>query len=325
MSAWRSSRPPSCGNWAPCASRPAPVCKEKAITTHPARSESLTTHGSDGRAPAAEPDDPDAGPFDIYETARGPCHVGNQVRRLILKKMQGSELTVPEMIDVTGLTKSTISTHLAVLHREQMVSYREDPSDRRKKRYFLTARHVGTTRPCTERLPFHGPGFEHTPGAGPGVDRLLLRSLLAELACCGLDLAPIVHETGRRVGELLGKGSPCGSLRACAEAANGIWEEAGWGRLEVLSEDPPVLGIDGCGLCFDGADERMSLCEVAAGVVEGMVAEALQVAVEVRPRPSRPGPDGCACTFELSITPSVDPGPWVGPGTGPPADAPSSS
>lgn len=281
----------------------------------------MTTEWGDA-APYAEVaphDDSEPGPFDLYETAAGPRHVGNPVRRLILGKMRGAELTVPEMIDATGLTKSTISAHLALLHKDGMVAYREDPEDRRRKLYYLTARHVGSTRRCREQVDFHAPGFKRT-AAAPRIDRLLLRSLLAQLASCGLDLAPVVHETGRRVGELAGAGQRCDSVTEWAEAAGRFWKEAGLGTLDLVGVDPPVVQVSGCELCFDGADARMSLCQVSAGLVEGMASEALQTLVEVDVRaPDGPVEGGCRCTFELHITtPAPDP-PVTGTGEVPQA------
>lgn len=222
-----------------------------------------------------------SGPFDIYETADGPRHVGSPVRRLILSKMHGSELTVPEMIGATGLTKSTISAHLAQLYKERLVAYREDPTDRRRKFYYLAARHVGTTRRCAERLEFVADG-DPDPANPQQVGRLILRALLAELACCGLDLAPVVRETGRRVGELVGRGSSAEDFPSWCATASAFWSTAGLGTLEAVSVDPPVVRVDACGLCFEGADARMSLCQVSAGILEGMASEAFRTAVEVR-------------------------------------------
>lgn len=285
----------------------------------------MTTDGGD-----AEQDG--IGPFDIYETADGPRHVGSPVRRLILSKMHGSELTVPEMIGATGLTKSTISAHLAQLYKERLVAYREDPTDRRRKFYYLSARHVGTTRRCAERLDFIADG-DPDPAHPHQVGRLILRALLAELACCGLDLAPVVRETGRRVGELAGRGSSAEDFPSWCATASAFWSTAGLGRLEVVSHDPPVVRVDACGLCFDGADARMSLCQVSAGILEGMASEAFRTAVEVRqldpftevPEPVvGAGPDGleglagpadeasghsggCGCVFRLFLPEASDP------------------
>ncbi len=249
------------------------------------------------------------GPFDIYESADGPHHVANPVRRRILAMMQGRERTVPEMIALTGLGKSTLSAHLAQLSREQLLDYREDPNDRRCKRYYLTSRHVGTAGPRLDRPPVLDPDNDLPLEQGGAVPRLLLRSLVAELACCGLDMGPVVKETGKRVGELMGRANPADDLDHWLRLAGGLWVETGLGRLVVEDRENLLLSIRSCRLCCRRESEMVPLCQITAGLLEGMASESLGSLVEVEKAEStRSLPDDdheageqCACTFRMRI------------------------
>lgn len=272
-------------------------------------------------APGQADDEPE-GPFDIYETTEGPRHVVNPVRRLILARMRGSELTVPEIIGATDLTKSTISTHLAVLYRQRMVAYREDPVDRRRKRYYLTARHVATSKRCAPSAEIIA-GSEAFAGAGPGmVPRVLLRAFVNELACCGLDVGPVVRETGRRVGEMAGRDSAemraaPGDVAVWAGAAERFWTDAGLGTLRVGTPDANgelTVRVDMCKLCCAAEGPTVGLCPMAAGILEGMASQALQTNVDVHlerkehlgepgsePVASGAAPVACGCSFRVHL------------------------
>jgi len=258
----------------------------------------------------AEPLD---GPFDLYETEDGPRHVGNPVRRLILAKMRGRELTVPEMIGATGLSKSTISTHLALLHREKMVAYREDPADRRRKRYYLTGRHVGGTRPCSDRMLLAVTATDLDPKQAGTLVRLLLRGLVTELACSGLDLAPVVRETGRRVGELVGQGLDNRDFAAWAVGLGAFWEGSGLGRMTVTPGEPALVIVEDCRLCCPGG-APVGLCALSAGIIEGMASEAFRTAVDVRELREGPSREGaCGCRFALRFgAPGIAPAKALG-------------
>lgn len=255
------------------------------------------------------------GPFDIYESADGPHHVANPVRRRILAMMQGRERTVPEMIALTGLGKSTLSAHLAQLSREGLLDYREDPNDRRCKRYYLTSRHVGTAGPRLNRPPVLDPENDLPLDQGGAVPRLLLRSLVAELACCGLNMGPVVKETGKRVGELMGRAYPADDLDHWLRLAAQVWRETGLGHLVVDDREKMLLSVRSCRLCCRRESEVVPLCQITAGLLEGMASESLGSLVEVERAegPHQQVDDDhaagvfCSCAFRLRIAAQAPP------------------
>ncbi len=240
--------------------------------------------------------------------------------------MRGKERTVSEMIALTGLGKSTLSAHLAQLGRDGLLDYREDPNDRRCKRYYLTSRHVGTAGPSRDRPSMVDPMVDLPLDQNGGLQRVLLRSLIAELACCGLDLEPVIRETGKRVGEVLGRDLPAVDLEEWAHQAVGIWKQNDLGRLVVVQGDPLRLQVEGCRLCCRGDAQVVRLCQVTAGLLEGMACESLGSLVEVRQAAGDPparadgdagrnggdgGSDGfstCTCIFEVQVAaqPPID-------------------
>lgn len=244
-------------------------------------------------------EDSDAGVFDIYETQDGPRTVGNPVRRRILARMAGRELTVPEMIAVTRLTKSTLSTHLALLYKERFVGYREDPTDRRKKRYYLISRRICSGRPHD---PASVPASDGPAalGVAGGVPKALLRSLIAELRGAGLDLQPVLRETGRRVGELAGRSEAAEGAQGWADRASTFWEENGLGRLEIVEDGTdPIVTVRECRLCCEGPGATHMMCTLTAGLLEGMASETFRTAIEAIEEGQEKGTDGCGCTFRL--------------------------
>ena len=81
---------------------------------------------------------PASGQFDIYQSAVGVTAVTNPVQRQILSALKEGDLQLPEIVELTGKAKSTLSSiHMKELLSRELVQELPHPTDSRRKIYRL--------------------------------------------------------------------------------------------------------------------------------------------------------------------------------------------
>ena len=101
---------------------------------------------------------PGTGQFDIYQSPVGVTAVTNPVQRQILRALKEGDLQLPEIVELTGKAKSTLSSiHMKELLNRELVEELPHPTDSRRKIYHLVgimgaqatpARSAPTTAPA---------------------------------------------------------------------------------------------------------------------------------------------------------------------------------
>lgn len=82
---------------------------------------------------------PGSGQFDIYQSPVGVTAVTNPVQRQILRALKEGDLQLPEIMELTGKAKSTLSSiHMKELQNRELVQELPHPTDSRRKIYRLT-------------------------------------------------------------------------------------------------------------------------------------------------------------------------------------------
>lgn len=84
--------------------------------------------------------------FDIYQNAGGVTAVTNAVQRKILAALQESDRQLPELVQITGKAKPTLSgVHMKELVNRDLVVELPHPTDSRRKIYRLNAKPLGSS------------------------------------------------------------------------------------------------------------------------------------------------------------------------------------
>ncbi|MGB1697660.1 MAG: winged helix-turn-helix domain-containing protein [Thermoplasmatota archaeon] len=93
------------------------------------------------------------GEFDIYQTATGVTAVTNPVQRQIMAALAQQDRQLPELVDLTGKAKPTLSSiHMKELLNRELIAEIPHPTDSRRKIYQMVAKPVGSSSLPVEAL-----------------------------------------------------------------------------------------------------------------------------------------------------------------------------
>ena len=190
----------------------------------------------------------------FYRTSQGLCIVDSPTRARILRLLGSGELTFEEIVSHTGRAKSTVSVHLRELVADGVLGSRSDPSDGRRKYFYIDAEYLGKLSD-TERLEDDFEqllaDYDHANPDPASFYRAVLRTIRVALLGNGINIDPILYIAGRRLGH--GLAAPFGDLATgqLLAALGRFWDQHALGRLEVVAESPVELVVYDCFECMD--------------------------------------------------------------------------
>lgn len=208
--------------------------------------------------------------FDIYEAGDTYMAVTNEVRREILAALEEGDRQLPELVELTERSKSTLSSiHVRELVDQDLVEERPHPQDSRKKMYRLAGRKIGSSNVPLDQLR---EAVKEYVSVAPEAARFPLSVTIDALAA-----AP--EETGddtlwaqsQRLGILVGQLLDTGDGRELLIEIADVLEQEGLAepvRLDMEGRNTLVLRRG------DSAPRERSIGRVAAlvgGFVEGIL------------------------------------------------------
>lgn len=129
------------------------------------------------------------GEFDIYQTKTGVTAVTNPVQRQIMAALREGDKQLPELVDITGKAKPTLSSiHVKELLNRELIAELPHPTDSRRKIYQCTATPVGSSNLPIESLRTAVKQYAAT-NANPGIS---LRDALVAIAAGGDEASTVV-------------------------------------------------------------------------------------------------------------------------------------
>lgn len=150
---------------------------------------------------------PASGQFDIYQSAVGVTAVTNPVQRQILEALSEEDLQLPDLVELTGKAKSTLSSiHMKELLNRELVQEVPHPTDSRRKIYHLIGRPMRSPNgaPPSPRPKTPPSATPAVPTGAPGLPLAAVFQVLAE-APADADEAVLLQARGlgRRYGKRL--------------------------------------------------------------------------------------------------------------------------
>lgn len=137
------------------------------------------------------------GAFDIYQTATGYAAVTNPVQRQILDALRERERQLPELVELTGRSKPTLSSlHMRELLNRALIAEATHPADSRRKVYRLLAAKIGSSDLPVERLK---EAVQRYAALVPGPGAIPLPAVFDALDATEAT-AEALHAQGRRLG-----------------------------------------------------------------------------------------------------------------------------
>lgn len=210
--------------------------------------------------------------IELYATEDGIKTIESITRLKILSLLREGELSFDEIVKMTSKAKSTISIHLKTLAREGLISSYSDPHDARKKIFFLKSDYMGTIYPeklekdmstYIERYISHdNDPFEFF--------RLIFHTIRVSLIREGVDIDPILHNAGKKVGNVLYEKIQDPDLDTFLQNITEFWETHSLGRVELVKLKPLTLNVHDCFECSNLPPLGKPACAFDLGILESL-------------------------------------------------------
>ena len=212
------------------------------------------------------------GSIKIFATERGVNVIKSPIKAKILSILSNGGLSASKIVEMTGKSKSTISAHLMDLLDEGIVDYRPDPSDRRRKIFFIKSRYIGDLETGKEFEKEVETYLERVTESGDPFEffRFVFRTIRVALMEEGVNIDPILHNAGLKVGETFYKKLESEDLENLTEKIAAFWQKNNLGRIEVKKLDPLTIRAYDCFECEDLPQIGRSACAFDSGVLEAV-------------------------------------------------------
>lgn len=222
-------------------------------------------------SPVSRPDDPSA--IGLFSTPAGIRTVQSPVRVKILSVLSTRDLTFEEIVQLSGRAKSTVSVHLKGLEQDGIIGSRADPGDERKKIFFLRSQALGnlTGRVAVDDMDL--PGRLIADSDPFGFYRYMFRTIRISLLAEGINIDPVLHESGNRVGRTIAGDLAEAELPALLEKLRQFWKRHNLGTLEVESLAPLTLLAYDCFECGDLPQLGRPACAFDSGILEAVFSD----------------------------------------------------
>lgn len=212
-----------------------------------------------------------SGAFDIYQTRSGYTAVDNAVQRRILEALDGQDLQLPELVEITGKSKPTLSAgHMKTLLNRELVEELPHPSDKRRKIYRLVGTRIGSSDIPVPQLRR---AVEDYVSLSPVTGRLPVLAVLRTLAAAPEGTpGDVLWEQARHLGRQA-------AVMLRAEDLRGLWmrfvrflEEQDVGQAVRIDLEVPSVELEPA----EGVGPAGHVAAALAGLAQGMV-EALEL------------------------------------------------
>ncbi|HJJ54836.1 MAG TPA: winged helix-turn-helix transcriptional regulator, partial [Methanocorpusculum sp.] len=212
--------------------------------------------------------------LDLFLNKGSITTIRNPIRLKIIKLLQDKEsATFAEIQDVTGLSKSTVSTYVNSLSDVGIISRISDEEDHRKKSYVLSAQYIGSLLPstCSATSEFR----ELIRKTYSNYDRINYKEMLPHifriaLAESGIHIDPVIKRGGIILGESIAPFIVGDTLKKTIENLSEFWKRYEFGELSMRINDPLILEIYNCYECKTLPKGLSGGCIITAGILEAV-------------------------------------------------------
>jgi predicted hydrocarbon binding protein/DNA-binding HxlR family transcriptional regulator len=216
--------------------------------------------------------------YKIFSSDKKIDVVKGQVKVKILDSLCHKNMSFNEIVELTGKAKPTVSQHLRELVNDGLIRSTKDPQDARRKIFCINAEFLGELSKDKETRFDINDYFAKLPQLNDPFEfyRLILRSLRAEFWNEGINIDPILHNAGKRVGDVFYEELKGSDLKQLLENISKFWESKQLGRIEVIELDPLTICVYDCFECKDLPEIGEPACSFDSGVLDSIFSKHFQ-------------------------------------------------
>lgn len=233
--------------------------------------------------------------------------IKSPVKLVILSILKDNEMEFDEIVKNTGKSKSTVSVHLKSLRKDGVISFKFDPEDQRRKIFYINSRFLGEIEPPEpfeleeQKTDFLLENIINKNNDSSGkfnFSHLLFHTFRSTLIQEGININPILYESGRRIGLALYEQIKADDVDIFIKNLQVFWEEYGLGRIEFkLGEKIEITTYD-CFECELLPKTGKPACYLDSGIIEATLSSFLKKDLKVIETKCYTMGDNC-CAFEL--------------------------
>ena len=200
--------------------------------------------------------------------------VRNPVRLQILNLLKTEkEVPFPRILEVTGLTKSTLSGFLNSLLDAGLVERISDEKDGRRKIYRLSAKHIGIITPSSYSAASEF--RELIRKTYTNYDKINYKDMLPHifrvaLAESGIRIDPVLQRGGIILGESVAPFVVADTLEKTIENISAFWKRYEFGDLSLRSENPIRIDVRNCYECMTLPSPVPGGCIISTGILSAL-------------------------------------------------------
>ncbi len=225
-----------------------------------------------------------SGEIKLFSSTTGVNVIDSPIKSKILSLLRNRGLNGSNIVLLTGKSKSTISTHLKDLINAGIIDYKTDPFDGRRKIFYIKSRYLGE---LSQELELENDMDEYlyyqiTNSNDPfKFFRFIFRTIRVSLMREGVNIDPILHNAGFKVGETFYNELKNPKTNELAKNVATFWETHKLGRIEVENMMPLTIRAYDCFECEDLPKIGRSACAFDSGILEAIFSSHFESEVDV--------------------------------------------
>ncbi len=211
--------------------------------------------------------------IELFSTSEGIYAINSPVRVRILSMLRKGELSFDQLVELSGKAKSTVSVHLKRMVAEGIIGSKTDPSDARKKIFFIKSEYLGKLsgkKDVKEDIGKYVSSYIDGEGDPYEFFRLIFHTIRVSLIRQGIDIDPILYEAGVKVGETLYAKVKNPDINILAENIAMFWESHNLGHVEVLNLKPLTINVTDCFECKNLPPLGRPACAFDSGILKAV-------------------------------------------------------
>jgi len=220
----------------------------------------------------------------LFSTVNGLNIIKSPIKAQILSLLKEGGLTGSKIVSLTDKSKSTISAHLQDLYNVGIIDWMIDPEDRRRKIFFINAKFLGDLSSETEINGDTNQYFKNyitEPDDPFEFFRFMFRTIRVSLLDEGINIDPILHNAGIKVGMTVYKKLKSSDIDKLTKNLADFWKNNKLGRIEFKSIDPLIIQAYECFECEDLPQIGRPACAFDSGIIKAVFSSYFKTPVKV--------------------------------------------
>jgi len=224
----------------------------------------------------------------LFSTRDSVVAIDSPVKIQILRLAAEGSVPFDRIVEETKKAKSTISVHLRDLERLGLVTVRPDPVDSRKRVVALSSAPIGSLTTADRHAKIPERVHRHEKSGEPFREedivsffRYCVRVFRTRAMVMGINLNPVLRETGAEVGRVLAPRVAGKTVDDVVRRMDAFWQAHGLGVITLSETRPLTLEVRGCFECEDLPVTGHGACAFDIGVLTAIFSRHIQAPVTV--------------------------------------------